>query len=53
MSKAKKSSKAQRKAEKVVETYVGEGEIKTDPMGSWTGKPSDAGEIPIQDVDDL
>lgn len=26
---------------------------KTDPMGSWTGRPLDPYEVPVQDVDDL
>lgn len=26
---------------------------KTDPMGSWTGRPLDPHEVPVQDVDDL
>ncbi|MDO5602659.1 MAG: hypothetical protein Q4G07_07800 [Oscillospiraceae bacterium] len=25
----------------------------TDPNGSWTGAPLGAGEIPVQDADDL
>ena len=26
---------------------------QTDPQGSWTGCPLDAGEKPVQDADDL
>jgi len=26
---------------------------KTDPQGSYTGKPEDPNEKPVQDVDDL
>lgn len=26
---------------------------KTDPMGSWTGRPLDDDESPVQDADDL
>ena len=26
---------------------------KTDPMGSWTGRPLDPWEVPIQDAGDL
>ena len=26
---------------------------KTDPLGSWTGRPLDPYEVPVQDVDDL
>lgn len=25
----------------------------TDPQGSWTGKPDEVWEIPVQDADDL
>ncbi len=25
----------------------------TDPQGSWTGKPLEEAEIPVQDADDL
>lgn len=27
--------------------------ILTDPMGSYTGRPLDEGEVPVQDADDL
>ena len=27
--------------------------IQTDPMGSYTGKPLDQGDVPVQDADDL
>ncbi|MCI8804077.1 MAG: hypothetical protein HFG01_12270 [Oscillibacter sp.] len=26
---------------------------KTDPQGSWTGRPLDPNEVPVQDADDL
>ena len=29
------------------------GHAKTDPQGSWTGKPEDPMEQPVQDADDL
>ena len=29
------------------------GHAKTDPQGSWTGKPDDPTELPVQDADDL
>ena len=25
----------------------------TDPQGSWTGKPEETDEVPVQDADDL
>ena len=27
--------------------------IHTDPMGSYTGRPDDPDEVPVQDADDL
>ena len=27
--------------------------IKTDPLGSYTGRPENTGEKPVQDADDL
>lgn len=29
------------------------GPIVTDPQGSYTGRPAEAGEVPVQDADDL
>ena len=29
------------------------GHTETDPQGSWTGKPEDPLETPVQDADDL
>ncbi len=29
------------------------GHAQTDPQGSWTGKPDDPMEKPVQDADDL
>jgi len=26
---------------------------KTDPLGSWTGRPLDPYDVPVQDADDL
>ena len=31
----------------------GDGDIVTDPLGSWTGVPVDPYDKPIQDADDL
>lgn len=49
----KKTSKAQKKAREVVDAYVGKNQIKSDPMGSWTGKPKNPADTPVQDADDL
>ena len=37
----------------VVDGYIDEESYKFDPDGSWTGKPKDKDEEPIQDADDL
>lgn len=41
------------KANAVTDNYVDAANLKTDPQGSWTGKPDEYGEQPVQDVDDL
>ena len=46
--------KKRRRAEKdAVEAIVNEGPSFTDPQGSWTGKPMDERDVPVQDADDL
>lgn len=39
-----------RKLKKLLEQ---EAPSKTDPLGSYTGRPEDPGEVPVQDADDL
>lgn len=51
--KAKFESKAQQKAQQVVDAYVNHFQLRSDPMGSWTGKPETPGDVPVQDADDL
>ena len=46
-------SNAQRKAQQVVDKYVTHAQLRTDPQGSWTGKPRNSNEVPVQDADDL
>lgn len=47
----KKETKSRRKlTEKEIELM---GRIFTDPQGSYTGRPMEKWEIPVQDVDDL
>lgn len=41
------------KKEKRSHKIVNEPSIHTDPQGSWTGKPEDETELPVQDADDL
>ena len=40
-------------AVEAAQAYTSEDNVKTDPLGSWTGNPSDRSEVPTQDVDDL
>lgn len=40
-------------AEAVIRSIVNEPASDTDPLGSYTGHPTDEGEIPVQDADDL
>ncbi len=40
-------------AKAIVQTYVDEGSLSTDPQGSYTGTPREPGEVPVQDADDL
>ena len=37
----------------VVQDVLNQPPSKTDPLGSWTGRPMDRDEIPVQDADDL
>ena len=39
-----------RKLKKILEDSNGS---KMDPLGSYTGKPENPGEVPVQDADDL
>ncbi|MGN0624652.1 MAG: hypothetical protein ACI4I8_00125 [Oscillospiraceae bacterium] len=43
----------QNKVKEVTGAFVDSVSFKTDPQGSYTGKPEEADEKPIQDVDDL
>lgn len=37
----------------VVEEIICDFTSRNDPNGSWTGRPLDAREVPVQDADDL
>lgn len=39
--------------EEKVPMCPGNGKIVTDPQGSYTGRPEEKYEVPVQDVDDL
>lgn len=47
----KKQDKQGKSAEAVEKGWPGV--IITDPQGSYTGRPKDTHEVPVQDVDDL
>ena len=40
-------------ANKIVQEIVNQPPSPTDPNGSYTGRPRDEGETPVQDADDL
>lgn len=37
----------------IVQAIINEPYSATDPNGSYTGKPKDKNEVPVQDADDL
>lgn len=45
--------KKQPKTGDPVKEMMDTGSSFTDPQGSWTGKPQDKWETPVQDADDL
>ena len=45
--------KRRERAEAVVENIVRQPASCTDPQGSWTGRPEEEHETPVQDADDL
>ena len=51
--KSTKRNEIANKVQSVVQAYLSEDRINTDPNGSYTGRPEDPYEKPIQDADDL
>lgn len=45
--------KRKQKKDETVRQIIAEPPSFTDPQGSWTGKPAEAWETPVQDADDL
>lgn len=45
--------KKQKDGSEIVNSILSSGQSVTDPQGSWTGKPMDEDEVPVQDADDL
>ena len=48
-----KKNEITNKTKEVVNAYLSEDNLKTDPNGSYTGKPLNKFEKPVQDADDL
>lgn len=51
--KVTKKQEIKEKAEAVAKAYLSSDMLKTDPLGSYTGKPLDKYDKPVQDADDL
>lgn len=51
--RSKKQVRRQGEAMKTPRAFVSRAMKKTDPLGSYTGVPTDRNEKPTQDVDDL
>lgn len=50
---SRKKNDVKNKAYEVVKAYLSKDLAETDPYGSYTGKPLDKYEKPVQDADDL
>ena len=48
-----KKSRTKNITDKVIDMFDDDGSLKTDPNGSYTGRPIDKYDQPIQDADDL
>lgn len=51
--KNKRPSKVVHTQSAIVNSIINEPPSDTDPFGSYTGKPMDPNETPVQDADDL
>lgn len=49
----KTGAEAGQDSEAAVEAYTSAFSLKSDPQGSYTGRPKERGEKPEQDADDL
>lgn len=49
----KGSQKIKSKTKEVLKAFVSRGTMRADPMGSYTGKPIEKDQVPVQDADDL
>ncbi len=46
-------SRNKKLSEEISKEFVDKDELESDPLGSWTGTPSDRRDVPTQDADDL
>lgn len=53
MTKQQKKAKVEQKVEQFVQAVKEINTSDTDPQGSYTGRPENAKERPVQDADDL
>ncbi len=51
--KMKKVLRPDPKTQSVIDAYVSPKMKRSDPQGSYTGKPVNKNEVPVQDADDL
>ena len=51
--KISKRRRIQKKVDAVTDAYLSYDSLKTDPQGSYTGKPVSLYDKPVQDADDL
>lgn len=49
----KKGNPSEKKAEKAAKSFVRKSSLAHDPGGSYTGRPREKGDRPVQDADDL
>ena len=51
--KNEKSRKNPEPVQEILNLYRRMEKNPTDPQGSYTGRPKDVGDVPVQDADDL
>ena len=51
--KRRVNEKIKKLGEEIAREFITRETIKSDPLGSWTGTPSDPDDVPTQDADDL
>ena len=51
--KDKKQNKPSKLVKEIIDTFINEDSLKSDPNGSYTGKGTNPFSTPVQDQDDL